>query len=40
MSWNNRRDGVETWMFVADNGATTAWEISNGQLTKVWSNST
>ena len=34
------RDGAETWMFAADNGATAAWKISNRQLTKAWSNST
>jgi outer membrane protein assembly factor BamB len=34
------RDGAATWMFAADNGATAAWQVSNGQLTKVWSNST
>lgn len=30
----------QTWMFAADTGATTAWTISNGQFTEVWSNST
>ena len=31
------RDGFETWMFAADSGGTTAWRISNGQLTQIWS---
>ena len=31
------RDRLETWMFGADNGGTTAWRISNGQLTQIWS---
>jgi hypothetical protein len=33
------RDGFETWMFAADSGGTTAWRISNGQLTQIWSKS-
>jgi outer membrane protein assembly factor BamB len=35
--WRGR---AETWMFSADNGGTAAWTISNGQFTRVWSNST
>jgi outer membrane protein assembly factor BamB len=35
--WQDR--GV-TWMFGADNGATTAWTINNGMLNQMWSHST
>src|SRR5215831_21403023 len=31
------QDRLETWVFGADNGGTTAWRISNGQLTQIWS---
>jgi outer membrane protein assembly factor BamB len=34
------RDRMETWMFAADGGGTTAWRISNGQLTQIWSKPT
>jgi hypothetical protein len=34
------RDRSGAWMFAADNGGTTAWRISDGQLTQIWSNST
>jgi outer membrane protein assembly factor BamB len=33
------RDRLETWMFAADIGGTTAWRVSNGQLTQIWSKS-
>jgi PQQ-like domain len=29
-----------SWMFGADGGATTAWTVSNGKLTQMWSHST
>jgi outer membrane protein assembly factor BamB len=34
------RDRAETWMFAADQGATTAWRLISGQLTQMWSNPT
>ncbi len=32
-----QRDG-QTWMFVADNGGTAAWQLQNGMLHQAWSN--
>lgn len=32
--------GPRTWLFAADNGATTAWTVSNGMLTQMWSHTT
>ena len=29
----------QTWMFAVDGGATAAWTFSNGNLTRIWSNS-
>ncbi|HEV3330570.1 MAG TPA: PQQ-binding-like beta-propeller repeat protein [Bryobacteraceae bacterium] len=34
------RNGTDTWLFAADNGATTAWTVSNGTLKPMWSQST
>jgi outer membrane protein assembly factor BamB len=34
------QDQGETWLFAADGGATTAWTVTNGELTQVWSHST
>jgi outer membrane protein assembly factor BamB len=33
------RDRSDTWMFAADGGGTTAWRVTNGQLTQIWSKS-
>ncbi len=33
-------DQGATWMFGADNGATSAWTIGNGKLTQMWSHAT
>jgi hypothetical protein len=30
----------QTWMFAADNGGTTAWEVDNSSLQQKWKNST
>jgi outer membrane protein assembly factor BamB len=30
------RNGAETWIFVADSGAVTAWTVANGLLKQMW----
>ncbi len=34
------RDRGGTWLFAADAGASTGWQISNGQMTQIWSHPT
>ena len=34
------KHGGQTWLFAADNGATAAWRLGHGKLTKAWENDT
>ena len=34
------RNGADTWLFAADNGATNAWTVTNGTLKPMWSHPT